>query len=48
MNKKANTDHPVHDLIAERWSPYSFVDRPVPANLLQSLFEAARVSAFVV
>jgi len=45
MNTKAKTDHPVHDLIAERWSPYSFVDRPVPADVLQSLFEAARWAA---
>ena len=45
MDMKAKTDHPVRDLIAERWSPYSFVDRPVPAELLQSLFEAARWAA---
>jgi len=40
--KKALTDHPVHDFIAERWSPYAFEDRPVPQADLQSLFEAAR------
>jgi nitroreductase len=45
MNTKAQTAHPVHDLIAERWSPYSFTDRPVPIDLLQSLFEAARWAA---
>src|SRR5258707_301209 len=45
MNMKAKTDHPVHDLFAERWSPYSFADRPVPAELLQSVFEAARWAA---
>src|SRR5260221_8707203 len=45
MNTKAVTDHPIHELIAERWSPYSFADRPVPSNLLQSLFEAARWAA---
>ena len=45
MNTKAKTDHPVHDLIAKRWSPYSFVDRPVAVDLLQSLFEAARWAA---
>jgi nitroreductase len=42
MNTKAKTDHPIQDLIAERWSPYAFADRPVPLNLLRSLFEAAR------
>ncbi len=40
--KKAVVDHPVHDLIAQRWSPYSFSNRPVDANDLLSLFEAAR------
>jgi nitroreductase len=45
MNTKAQTDHPVHDLIAERWSPYSFAGRPVPHDALQSLFEAARWAA---
>jgi len=42
MDKRAQTDHPVQELIAARWSPYAFADRPVPAELLQSLFEAAR------
>ena len=45
MNTKAQTDHPVHDLIAERWSPYSFDGRSVPRDALQSLFEAARWAA---
>jgi nitroreductase len=39
---KAVTDHPVHDLIANRWSPYSFANRPVSDEDLRSLFEAAR------
>lgn len=42
MDKRAQTDHPVHDLIAARWSPYAFEDRAVPTETLQSLFEAAR------
>jgi nitroreductase len=42
MNPRAETDHPVHELIAARWSPYAFADRPVPKADLQSLFEAAR------
>src|SRR3954471_15180331 len=45
MTKRAATDHPVHDLIAERWSPYAFADRPVPRETLLSLFEAARWAA---
>jgi nitroreductase len=40
--KKAATDHPVHTLIAKRWSPYAFADRSVSRSDLASLFEAAR------
>jgi nitroreductase len=39
---KAITDYPVHDLIANRWSPYSFANRSVSDADLRSLFEAAR------
>src|SRR5213080_1322606 len=42
MSKRAATDHPVHELIAQRWSPYAFADRPVSREDLLSLFEAAR------
>src|SRR3954466_4599813 len=35
-------DYPIHPLIAERWSPYAFADRPVSREDLRSLFEAAR------
>jgi nitroreductase len=45
MSKKADTDHPVHDLIAARWSPYGFSDRAVSDDDLRSLFEAARWAA---
>lgn len=45
MKKTASVDYPVHELIAERWSPYSFDARPVPSDDLRSLFEAARWSA---
>lgn len=41
-NKKASTDHPIHALLAERWSPYAFQDRSVSDDDLRSLFEAAR------
>lgn len=43
--KKASTDYPIHELLAERWSPYAFHDRPVSEADLRSLFEAARWSA---
>lgn len=41
-DKKASTDYPIHELLAERWSPYAFDGRPVPEADLRSLFEAAR------
>jgi nitroreductase len=43
--KQAATDHPIHELLANRWSPYAFADRPVPNADLRSLFEAARWAA---
>src|SRR5207248_9525064 len=45
MSHRAATDYPVHDLIAARWSPYAFADRPVAKEDLLSLFEAARWAA---
>lgn len=40
--KEASPDHPIHELLAKRWSPYGFADRPVSRADVQSLFEAAR------
>jgi nitroreductase len=40
--KRASTDYPISELIAERWSPYAFDNRLVPDADLRSLFEAAR------
>ena len=45
MHKPAQNDFPVHDLIRVRWSPRSFADKPVPQDVLRSLFEAARWAA---
>lgn len=42
MDKPAQADYPIHDLLARRWSPRAFADRPVEREHLQSLFEAAR------
>src|ERR1700722_963387 len=39
---KAVTDYPVNELIASRWSPYSFANRAVSDEDLRSLFEADR------
>jgi nitroreductase len=44
-HKHAAPDHPVQELIARRWSPYAFSDRPVSEDDLRSLFEAARWAA---
>jgi len=43
--KPAVTSRPVHDLIKHRWSPRSFESRPVEADKLVALFEAARWAA---
>ena len=41
-DKRAATDYPIHDLLARRWSPYAFDERPVSDADLRSLFEAVR------
>ena len=41
-HKSAEVDHPIHDLMRERWSPRAFAARPVERAKLLSLFEAAR------
>ncbi|MGA3193273.1 MAG: nitroreductase family protein [Candidatus Bathyarchaeia archaeon] len=45
MHKQATPDHPIHELIARRWSPYAFAERAVSDDDLRSLFEAARWAA---
>lgn len=42
MQKPAPNEAPVHELIRHRWSPRAFGDKPVPPQVLRSLFEAAR------
>lgn len=39
---RANTDHPVSEIIAKRWSARAFSTRPVEFSKLLSIFEAAR------
>ncbi len=41
-SKPAPTLHPIHELIANRWSTLSFSDRPLSETQIQSLLEAAR------
>src|SRR6202163_2790802 len=42
MQKPASIDVPIHELIRERWSPRALSDKSHPAEILRSLFEAAR------
>ncbi len=42
MKKSAPAHFSIHSLLAERWSPRSFADRPVEPAKLAQLFEAAR------
>jgi nitroreductase len=45
VEENANFEHPVHELIAKRYSGRAFSSRPVDAATLKSLFEAARWAA---
>jgi nitroreductase len=40
--KLAVPDHPILDVLAQRWSPRAFSSRAVAPEILSSLFEAAR------
>ena len=42
MEKPADTQYPIHDLLRQRWSPRAFDDRRIEPEKLRSLFEAAR------
>ncbi len=44
MQKPAETQFAIHDLLKNRWSPRSFANRAVEPEKLASLFEAARWS----
>ena len=41
-NKRAEADHPILDLIQQRWSPRAFANKPVETDKLLSVLEAAR------
>jgi len=42
MEKPADTQYPIHELLRRRWSPRAFSDRRVEPDTLRSLLEAAR------
>jgi len=45
LEKPAETAFPLHDLLANRWSPRAFVDRPVEPKKLAAILEAGRWAA---
>jgi nitroreductase len=45
MEKIAETQVPIHELIGRRWSPRTFSEQPVERDKLLSVFEAARWAA---
>jgi hypothetical protein len=47
MEKPAHTQFPIHELLAHRWIPRAFDERPIGGDLLRTLFEAASLGAFV-
>lgn len=42
MDKPAETQVPIHELLSRRWSPRAFAEQPVEREKIQSLMEAAR------
>ncbi len=42
MDKPAETQSPIHDLLKRRWSPRAFSEQPVGPDMLLTLLEAAR------
>ncbi len=45
MEKPADTQHPVNELIRRRWSPRAFAPKMVEGTVLASMLEAARWAA---
>jgi nitroreductase len=41
-DKTAVTDHAISEVLAKRWSPRAFADKPVTNETISQLFEAAR------
>ncbi|MBA5866874.1 MAG: nitroreductase [Nitrospira sp. CR1.3] len=42
MEKPAESQHPIHELLQRRWSPRAFAERSIEHEKMRSLFEAAR------
>jgi nitroreductase len=42
MEKPANPEYPIHQLLQQRWSPLAFSNKPITPETISSLLEAAR------
>nr|MBA3964419.1 nitroreductase family protein [Nitrospirales bacterium] len=42
MEKPADVQFHIHDLLRRRWSPRAFADKPAEQGKIKSLLEAAR------
>jgi len=42
QSRAAEADYPIHPLLAERWSPRAFAERPIAQHDLLAILEAAR------
>lgn len=42
MEKNANTNHPIHEILEKRWSPRAFDGKKIQKDKIQRMFEAAR------
>jgi nitroreductase len=45
MEKPSNSQYPIHQLLQQRWSPLAFSNKPIAAETICSLLEAARWTA---
>ena len=45
MEKPAGAEHPINELMRQRWSPRAFTPRPIPRADILTLLEAARWAA---
>jgi nitroreductase len=45
IDKAADNQYPIHDLLRQRWSPIAFSEQQVEQELLRSVLEAARWAA---
>ena len=45
MERLANNDYPIHEMLRRRWSPRAFSEKSIDPAILARLFEAARWAA---